>query len=103
MADDQAGDRSKQIEAFRAAAHIERAQTLRRFLQGLLGRRDTTGTWRSLSKPALAIAGDAESARTTETRDLAGQKAAKPGSVWSKFWSRPMPLTRIDLKRGKSA
>jgi hypothetical protein len=54
MADDQAGDRRKQIEALLAAARAERARTLGRFLQGLLGRRNTTEAWPPSGKPAVA-------------------------------------------------
>jgi hypothetical protein len=47
MADDHDSDRHERIEALHEAARLERAQTLRRLLQGLLRGRATAELWPS--------------------------------------------------------
>ena len=54
MADDHDGDRRAQIQSLHGAARLERAQTLRRLLQGLLHRRSAAEPWSPSTQPALS-------------------------------------------------
>jgi hypothetical protein len=55
MADNEGSDRRACIQALHEAARLERAQTLRRLLQGLLRWRSTAEAWPS--QPALGEGG----------------------------------------------